>query len=259
MKLTGVYSSRPNDQIFESPCFQSGQHRLRGDHGADGTTMVTPQIGVGPTGRQRSPCPNILWELSVIRGGKGQSKRTTPSPCCMADRPFGRDMDGLRAKLAHETSNAALWKRREPDGRIGGTGIGRKILRGDEPDFMPQLSQMLGSLTKRSNHSIDLRLPSIGRDADSHRKDRRDLLLPHTPACYSGTLIAPGQRVTVRAEDLLHILNLIPALASLARKQRIGTARKTTGWTLDRDHVRKLREGSKKELLYFSRRPFLHG
>lgn len=166
MKPTGVHSPCPDDQILESPCFQSCQHRTRGDHRANGTTMVPPQIGVGPTDRQRSPCSNVLRELCVIRGGKGQSKTTTPSPCRMADRPFGRDMNGLRAKLAHETLNAALWKRREPDGWVGGTGISRKILRGDEPDLMPQLSQVLAGLAKSSNHSIDLRFPSISRDAD---------------------------------------------------------------------------------------------
>lgn len=155
----------------------------------------------------------------------------------MADRPFSRDMNGLRAKLAHETANAALWKRSEPDGRIGGTGIGRKILRGDEPDLMPQLSQMLGSLAKRSNHSIDLRLPSIGRDADSHRKDRRDLLLPPstTPTCYSGTLIACGQRVTAPAEALLHILNVISVGLPRRPRSKESVQHTTTGWKLDRD------------------------
>ncbi len=104
----------------------------------------------------------------MIRGRKGQRQTATERMRRMADRAFRRDVNRLRAKLPEHPPDAPFRKYRKPDGWVGRTGIGRKILWRDEPHLMPQLFQMRNGLSERPDDPVDLRLPGIGRDCDFH-------------------------------------------------------------------------------------------
>ena len=97
----------------------------------------------------------------MVRGREREGKASAPASRRVADGSFGGDMNSLGPKFPQQAPNTVFRKRRKPYSWIGRTRIRRKSLGSDELYFMPKFLQMVSGLPKRSDYSVDLRMPRI--------------------------------------------------------------------------------------------------
>jgi len=88
--------------------------------------------------------------------------------CHPAQRAFGCDMQAIGAEGIDAARHFGRRRDREPDVGIGRAGDGRKALRREQLDGMPQLGQFATRHLQRAHHAIDLRIPCFGDDKNLH-------------------------------------------------------------------------------------------
>ena len=142
------------------------QHRL--------CRAVEPaNIAPEPGRRQAGALRHIIGEMGVIGSGEGHVAAQAPAAGGKAERPFGRQMDGIGTEGGDRLPHYARTHQCQPDFGIGRTGNGAIEIGRDHLHVMAHMLQFGLDRLQCAHHTIDLRRPGVGDDRDPHAPSPR--------------------------------------------------------------------------------------
>ena len=86
----------------------------------------------------------------------------------MAERAFGRDVDGVRPRAVEPPLDVARPRQRQPDFRIARQRQRPELARRQEFQFRAERARLARDMAERAHHAVDLRVPRVGGDQDFH-------------------------------------------------------------------------------------------
>ena len=87
----------------------------------------------------------------------------------VADRPFGRDMDGVGRACGRARARSSPGARqRQPDFRIARHRQRPELVGREEFDLGAERARLARDVAERAHHAVDLRMPGVGGDQDFH-------------------------------------------------------------------------------------------
>ncbi|MGY3357596.1 hypothetical protein ACVWZK_004259 [Bradyrhizobium sp. GM0.4] len=169
MEQMGVDAARPQHDIVEAALGQlTGERRRRRHHGAAGA-MESAQRPPDQRARHRHAGADIFGKAGVEAGREGQLALPAIAADHQADRPLRRDVDAVRARLFDQLRDSARARHGHPHVPIARHRKGAERLRRQEREFDVETFRGVGKLGQRPNHTVDLRVPGVGRDQDAHQ------------------------------------------------------------------------------------------
>ena len=110
----------------------------------------------------------IIGKAGVERGGEGQLMRQAPVARAPADRTLGGDMHDVWRKITERAACPKARHHRQADFAVAGQGQGAELLRGDQFNLVPAFDQLGHRGRKRADHAVDLGMPGVSTNGDSH-------------------------------------------------------------------------------------------
>ncbi len=177
-------------QVLKTTGLQPLLHGLCWDKSAHSAVMIVEEVSIRPAYWDRGACSNVFGKLGMQGGSKGQPPLATQPAGCMPERSFRCNVDGVRAKRSQLLSNTFLWEEGKANGRIRRAGISGKRLWRDTKNLMPGCFELLTRVCQRPHDTIDLGMPGIGNNRDSHRSGQVGL---GSGACTRCQVLFPAQ------------------------------------------------------------------
>ena len=165
----GIDAASPEAELAEAPRGELIIKRGHRHHRRRRRVMKPAQHRIGHGGRDDRADRDIFRKPRGVGGGKRKSAAQAIGPHRPADRAFGRDMNGFRRRRLDAPCNLAPVGPRDPQ-----TWIGRQLHRGkslgrQELDVRAERAGCTLERGQGTHHAINLRVPSVGRDQDSHQ------------------------------------------------------------------------------------------
>ncbi len=121
MEPLQVHSPLPKVKRPETPRAELLLQGLAADEGAGRGAVKTAQPGVAHGPRNRPSRPQVLGVSRVIRSRERDRVPQTVAAHRKTDRPFGRNVNRMRAKIGEHAGNAAAGRHGQPDLRVART------------------------------------------------------------------------------------------------------------------------------------------
>src|SRR5262245_8201105 len=164
----GVDTAWPQFDVVEAThCKLAGQcWRRRHDCCAGCMKPAQPAPGqlAGPAFRHRQPLGKIVGKPRMEAGGEGQVSPQADATRGVPDRPFGCDMNRIRARHLESLLDVAQTNKRKSNLRIARHRQGPELIRAKEFKFGAECSSLTRHMSKRVNDAVDLRMPGVGGD-----------------------------------------------------------------------------------------------
>jgi len=170
LEYLGVDAAAPSRQVLEAMRCKIMAHRGGAHHASLCRAMEPAQRAIRGTDRHREARAQVLRELRVIRGGKTHAMAQTEASRAEAERPLGRDVQGLRRVGQDAALQPAIRKDRQPNFRVCRAGNVVEVARIDDPHFVTKTTQPRHGLRQRTDHAVGLRKPRVGNDHDPHAR-----------------------------------------------------------------------------------------
>ena len=129
-----VDAARPHAEIAEPALVELGLQRRRRHHGDRRGGMEPAQDRIDPRCRDRRARRNVFGKARRVARGERPAVAPAIGPHRKADRPFGRDMDGVRLCRFDALGDAAPARDGEPQPGIGRHRERREPVRRQELD-----------------------------------------------------------------------------------------------------------------------------
>lgn len=161
----GVDAAGPQHDIVEAALGQfAGERRRCRHHGAAGAQRPPDQRA-----RHRHAGADIFGKAGVEAGREGQLALPAIAADHQADRPLRRDVDAVRARLFDQLRDSARARHGHPHVPIARHRKGAERLWRQEREIDVETFGGVGKFGQRPNHTVDLRVPGVGRDQDAHQ------------------------------------------------------------------------------------------
>ena len=152
----------PAADVGEAARDQLVLDRLGRDHDPRRRRVKAPHDAVGPGQRNGEAGRDVFRKLGVIGGGEGQAPLQAPGARGAAERPFGRDVNGIGLQRVELPAQLPPRQQRQANLRIGRAGNGTELIGRDDVDPVAQPLQLgLGAL-QGAHHAVHLRGPGVG-------------------------------------------------------------------------------------------------
>ncbi len=163
-----IDAARPTHQTLKPTFVEIVGNRGGGYHHPRAGIVEAAQQRIGDCFRYPGAGGNIFRKPCVVARGERALRPQAIAARGKAHRAFGRDVDMIdRGSLQPSRYRPAACQRK-PDFGVGRQRNRSETLRRQKLDFGAEFAQRAGHGFERANHAIDLRLPSIRRDQDSH-------------------------------------------------------------------------------------------
>ena len=147
--------------------------------------MKAPHDRPEPLGADPGAGCGIVGKAGVKGGGEGHAVRLAPAARAPADRAFGRDMDDLGLKRGKHFAHPEARRHGQPDRGIAGHGHSHEALGCDQFDFIAAPVEFGDSRAECADDAVDLRIPGVGCDGDSHACELQGLVLCGGVGCLA--------------------------------------------------------------------------
>ncbi len=165
----GVDPARPAADPLEAAMLQLVLDGLGRDHDRRGRGVEFADQAIADRQRHAEAGADIFRELGVIGGGEGQTPLQAIAPGRPAERAFGRDMDRAGLVGLDGAGQAGAGTQRQADLGIGRARHAAELVRRDEDRFVTHLGQFVAQCAEGADHTVDLRMPGIGDDKNTHQ------------------------------------------------------------------------------------------
>ena len=130
----GIDAARPEAELAKTPRAEFLPQRIGRDHGRGRRGMKVPHHRIADAEREPGADRDIFGKARRIGRGKRELTAAAIGAHHPADRPFGRDMDGVRRGLLDPPRDLAPVRQRDAQARIGRQRHRGKAVRGEEAD-----------------------------------------------------------------------------------------------------------------------------
>ncbi|MGY4334449.1 hypothetical protein ACVWWG_008866 [Bradyrhizobium sp. LB7.2] len=169
MEQMGVDAAGPQHHIVEAALGQlAGERRRCRHHGAAGA-VESAQRSPDQRARHRHAGADIFGKAGVEAGREGQLALAAIAADHQADRTFRCNVDAVRVRLFDQLRDPRGARHGQPHVPIARHRKGAERLRRQEREFDVEAFGGVSKLGQRPNHTVDLRVPGVGRDQNAHQ------------------------------------------------------------------------------------------
>ena len=167
----GVDPTRPHAEVAKPPPAELADEGRSGYHRDGRGGVKASQRRIDPACRYRCARRDVFGKSRCVAGREGTPEPSAIGPYHVADRSFRRDVDGIRLGLLDAAGDLPAARQGQAQAGIGRDRDGPKPIRRQEVDADTERLRAARERGQGAHHPVDLRVPGIGRDEDSHQAD----------------------------------------------------------------------------------------
>ena len=167
----GVDATRPHAEVAKPAPAELADERWSGYHRDGRGGVEASQRRVDPAFRYRRARRDVFGKSRCVAGRERPPEPSAIGPYHVADRSFGRDVDGVGLGLLDAAGDLPAARQGQAQAGIGRDRDGPKPIRRQKVDADTERLSAARQRGQGAHHPVDLRVPGIGRDEDSHQAD----------------------------------------------------------------------------------------